>query len=147
MEVILLEEIPALGKPRDVVKVADGYGRNYLIPKGKALEATTNNIKALKHQENVAKSKLGKVKREAENIAKKIEAISCTISKQTGEEDRLFGSVTSMDIVESIKEEGLEIDKKKVILEEPIKKLGIYKVPIKLHPEVTADLKVWVVKA
>ncbi|MBI4621115.1 MAG: 50S ribosomal protein L9 [Desulfobacterales bacterium] len=147
MKVILLEEMPSLGKAGDAIKVADGYGRNYLIPQKKAIEATSKNMKVWEHQKNLLKDKIGKVKKETEKLAEKIEGLSCTISKQTGEEDKLFGSVTSMDIEESLKEEGIEIDRKKILLDEPIKKLGVYTVPIKLHPEVIANLKVWVVKA
>jgi len=147
VKVILLEEMASLGKAGDVIKVADGYGRNYLIPQKKAIEATSKNMKVWEYQKNLLKDKIGKVKKEAERLAEKIEGISCTISKQTGEEDKLFGSVTSMDIEESLKEEGIEIDRKKIILDEPIKKLGVYTIPIKLHPEVIANLKVWVVKA
>ena len=147
MKVILLEEMPSLGKAGDAIKIADGYGRNYLIPQKKAIEATSKNMKVWECQKNLLKDKIGKVKKEAEKLAEKIEGISCTVSKQTGEEDKLFGSVTSMDIEDSLKEEGIEIDRKKIILDEPIKKLGIYTIPIKLHPEVIANLKVWVVKA
>ncbi|MFA4911394.1 MAG: 50S ribosomal protein L9 [Desulfobacteria bacterium] len=147
MKVILLEEMPSLGKAGDAVKVAEGYGRNYLIPQKKAIEATTKNIKVWEHQKNLLKDKIGKVKKETEKLAEKIEGLSCTISKQTGEEDKLFGSVTSMDIEESLKGEGVEIDRKKILLDEPIKKLGVYTIPIKLHPEVIANLKLWVVKA
>ena len=147
MKVILLEEMPSLGKAGDAIKVADGYGRNYLIPQKKAIEATSKNMKVWEYQKNLLKDKISKVKKEAEKLAEKIESISCTVSKQTGEEDKLFGSVTSMDIEESLRGEGIEIDRKKIILDEPIKKLGVYTIPIKLHPEVIANLKVWVVKA
>ena len=147
MKVILLEEIPSLGKVGDVVKVANGYGRNYLIPQRKALEATTKNVKVWERQKSLFESKLDKAKRDAEKLAMKIESLSCTVSKQAGEEDRLFGSVTTMDIEESLKREDIEIDRKKILLEEPIKELGIYTVPVKLHPEVMANLKVWVVKS
>ncbi|MDY7033647.1 MAG: 50S ribosomal protein L9 [Thermodesulfobacteriota bacterium] len=147
MKVILLEEIPSLGKVGDVVKVANGYGRNYLIPQKKALEATTKNVKVWERQKSLFESKLDKAKRDAEKLAIQIESLSCTVSKQAGEEDRLFGSVTTMDIEESLKRDDIEIDRKKILLEEPIKKLGIYTVPVKLHPEVMANLKVWVVKS
>ena len=147
MKVILAEEIPSLGTIGDVVKVADGYARNYLIPQKKAMQATSKNIKRLEHDESLAKNKLDKNKKEAESIANKIEVLSCTITKQAGEEDKLFGSVTTMDIQENLKGEGIDIDRKKIVLDEPIKKLGDFIVPIKLHQEVTADLKVCVVKS
>jgi large subunit ribosomal protein L9 len=146
MKVILMEDVPSLGKVGDLVKVSNGYGRNFLVPNGKAMNATTHNINILEHQTKQLKNKVDKIKREAEKLAKRIEAISCTVAKPAGEEEKIFGSVTSMDIEESLKVEGIEVDRKKIILDEPIKSLGIYTVPIKLHPEVTAQLKVWVVK-
>jgi len=147
MKVILTEDIPKLGKMGDLIQIKDGYARNYLIPRNLAVPANPQNIKALEHQKTLLKQKQNRIKREAEKLAQKIEKVSCTISKPAGEEDKLFGSVTSLDIEKSLKEEGIKIDRKKILLEEPIKTLGIYKVPIKLHPEVTANLKVWVVKA
>lgn len=146
MKVILTEEVPSVGQPGDLLTVKDGYARNYLIPNHKAVHATTQNMKQLDHQKRLVEEKLNKIKAEAEKIAKKIEEISCTITKPAGEEDKLFGSVTSSDISESLNNEGLEIDKKKIVLDEPIKKLGIFNIPVKLHPAVTATLKVWVVK-
>ena len=146
MKVILIEDMPSLGKMGDLVKVSDGYGRNFLVPHGKAIRATTHNVKVLEHQTTQLKNKVDKIKRDAEKLAKKIEAVSCTVAKPAGDEEKIFGSVTSMDIGESLKVEGIEVDRKKIILDEPIKTLGIYTVPIKLHPEVTAQLKVWVVK-
>ncbi|MCX8012117.1 MAG: 50S ribosomal protein L9 [Desulfobacterota bacterium] len=147
MKVILTEDVAGLGKLGDLIQVKDGYARNYLIPKKLALPANPQNVRVLEHQKNIIKQKQNRIKREAEKLAEKIEKMSCTIAKPTGEEDRLFGSVTSIDIEQNLKEEGIVIDRKKILLEEPIKSLGIYKVPIKLHPEVTANLKVWVVKA
>jgi len=146
MKVILVEDMPSLGKMGDLVKVADGYGRNYLIPQGKAIKATTHNLKILEHQTKQLKNKTDKIKRDAEKLAKRIEAVSCTVAKPAAEE-KIFGSVTSMDIAEGLKVEGIEVDRRQINLDEPIKTLGIYTVPIKLHPEVTARLKVWVVKA
>lgn len=147
MKVILTEDVAGLGKLGDLVQVKDGYARNYLIPKKLALPANPQNVKVLEHQKNLIRQKQNRIKSEAEKLAEKIEKMSCTIAKPTGEEDKLFGAVTSIDIEESLREEGIIIDRKKILLEEPIKSLGIYKVPIKLHPEVTANLKVWVVKS
>ncbi len=146
MKVILTEDIPQLGSASDIISVKDGYARNFLIPNGMAVMASTQNIKNLEHQKRQIHAKLNKIKREAETLAKRIETVSCTITKVVGEEDKLFGSVTSADIQESLNNEGIEIDKKKINLEEPIKSLGIFTVPVKVHPEVTANLKVWVVK-
>jgi large subunit ribosomal protein L9 len=147
VKVILVEDVPTLGKMGELVKVAGGYGRNYLIPYGKAIKATTQNMKILDHQTKQLKDQIDKIKRDAEKLAKRIDAVSCTIAKPAGEEEKIFGSVTSMDIVESLKVEGIEVDRRKIILDEPIKTLGIYTIPIKLHSAVTAHVKVWVVKA
>ena len=146
MKVILVEDVPALGKMGELVKVSGGFGRNFLIPQGKAIQATTQNIKILEHQTKQLKDKVDKIKREAEKLAKRIEGVSCTVTKPAGEEEKLFGSVTSMDIAESLRLEGVDVDRKKILLDEPIKTLGIFTIPIKLHHEVTAQLKVWVVK-
>ena len=147
MKVILIEDIPTIGKMGSLIHVKDGYARNFLMPKKLAIPANPQNIKSLEHQKTLLKQKQNRIKRDAENLATKIEKISCTISRTAGEEDKLFGSVTSIDIEESLKEEGIPVDRKKILLDEPIKTLGIYKVPIKLHPEVTGYLKVWVVKS
>ncbi len=146
MKVILTQDIAGLGAIGDLITVKDGYGRNHLIPQGKALQATSQNMKILEHQKRQIREKLNKAKKEAEKLAARIEAVSCTVAKNAGEEDKLFGSVTSMDIEASLKLEGIEVDRKKILLPEPIKSLGIYTIPIKLHPEVTANLKLWVVK-
>jgi large subunit ribosomal protein L9 len=146
MKVILTEDISHLGSAGDLITVKDGYARNFLIPNGKVIKATTQNVRNLEHQKRQVFEKLNRVKREAQNLAKKIEAVSCTVTKPAGEEDKLFGSVTSTDIHNSLKNEGVELDKKKIILTEPIKNLGIFTIPVKVHPEITANLKVWVVK-
>ncbi len=146
MEVILLEDVPSLGKIGDLVKVADGYARNLLIPKKKAVKATSKKIKALEHEKRLVRERLEKSAREAERLAKRLEDYSCTISKSVGESGKLFGAVTSKEIEQNLLENGFNVERKNILLEEPIKSLGIYTVPIKLSPDVTADLKVWVVK-
>ena len=146
MNVILTEDVAHLGSAGDMLKVKDGYARNYLIPKGMAILATTENVKQLEHQKRQIQSKLNKLKKASESVAQQIESISCTIARAAGEEDKLFGSVTSADIYTSLKNEGIDVDKKKILLDEPIKSLGIFTVPIKIHTDVTANLKVWVVK-
>ena len=146
MQVILLEDVPSLGKIGDLVKVSDGYGRNYLIPQKKAMPATDKSIHALEHQKRQVEQRITKAKKDAERLAQKIEGFSCTFAKPVGESGKLFGSVTSMEIEAVLKEGGMEVDRKKILLEEPIKSLGMYTVPVKLHPEVTAHLKVWVVQ-
>ena len=146
MRVILLENVPSLGKAGDLVKVSDGYGRNYLIPQKKALLATEKSLKVIEHQKRQVQQRLEKGKKDAEKLGQEIEKLSCTFAKTVGESGKLFGSVTSMDVENYLKENGIEVDRKKVALEEPIKNLGMFTVPIKLHPEVTTHLKVWVVQ-
>ena len=146
MQVILLEDVTSLGKAGDQVKVSDGYGMNYLIPQKKAMLATEKSLKALEHQKRLVQQRMGKTKKDAERISQQIEAFSCTFTKTVGESGKLFGSVTSMEIEECLKENGINVDRKKIQLEEPIKNLGMFTVTIKLHPEVTAHLKVWVVQ-
>lgn len=146
MNVILTEDVESLGSAGDLVKVKDGFARNYLIPGGKAMVATTQNVKLLEHQKQLVQARLNKLKREAELLARKIEEVSCTVAKQAGEEDKIFGAVTAADIQGSLAHEGIEIDRRKIQLDEPLKSLGIFTVPVKLHQEVTAQLKVWVVK-
>jgi large subunit ribosomal protein L9 len=146
MEIILLEDIPSLGKVGDLVKVSNGYGRNYLIPNKLAIKATPKNRKKLEHEKRFAQEKTDKVKRDAEKLANRIEEFSCTITKPVGESGKLFGSVTSKEIEQQLNENGFQIDRKKIELEEPIKNLGVYTIPVRLHPEVTANLKLWVVR-
>jgi len=146
MQVILLEDVPSLGKAGDHLKVSDGYGRNCLIPQKKAILATEKNLKGLEHQKRLVQHRMGKVKKDAEKIVEQIEGLACTFAKTVGESGKLFGSVTSMEIENFLKENGIDVDRKKILLEEPIKNLGMFTVPIKLRPEVTAHLKVWVVQ-
>jgi large subunit ribosomal protein L9 len=146
MQVILLEDIPLLGKTGDLVKVSDGYGRNFLIPRKKAIAATEKGLQVIERQREQVQQRAGKAKKDAERLAQKIEQLTCTIPKNAGESGKLFGSVTSMDIETYLKENGIQVDRKKILLEEPIKNLGIVSVPIKLHPEVTATLNVSIVQ-
>lgn len=146
MQVILLEDIPSLGKAGDLVKVSDGYGRNFLIPQKKAILATEKGLKMLEHQKRQVQHRMGKMKKDLDKVAQQIEALSCTFTKSVGESGKLFGSVTSMEIETYLKENGIEVDRKKIVLDEPIKSIGMFTVPIKLHPEIIAQLKVWVVQ-
>ncbi|NMC75650.1 MAG: 50S ribosomal protein L9 [Geobacteraceae bacterium] len=147
MKVILKENIETLGNIGDIVKVAPGYARNYLIPKGFALEATTRNAKALEHAKRQMEYKRNKVLEQAKNFAEKIASTPLSIAHNAGEGDKLFGSVTNMELAEVLKQRGVDIDRKKILLAEPIKHLGEYDVPVKIHPEVTASLKVIITKA
>jgi large subunit ribosomal protein L9 len=146
MRLILRTDIEQLGKRGEVVKVAPGYGRNYLLPKGLAYEFSEANVGRVNKERKVLEVKQQKEKQEAEDLARRIGGVSCTIVKKVGESDTLYGSVTNADVADSLHKEGFAIDKRKILLEEPIKTLGIFTVPIRLHPEVTAELKVWVVK-
>lgn len=147
MKVILKENIETLGQIGDIVKVAPGYARNYLLPKGFAIEATEKNAKALEHAKRQLAYKKNKTLEAARNLAAKLEALAVNLTHQAGEEGKLFGSVTNMEIAAFLKNNGLEIDRKKIVLAEPIKQLGEYSVPVKIHPEVAATLKVTVAAA
>ena len=146
MKVILKEEVPDLGQPGQIMDVAAGYARNYLLPRGLALLATPPNLKALEKQRHLIDAKVIKSRQDAEELAKRLEEIVCKIVAKAGEQNRLFGSVTSQDIAEYLGREKFQVDKKKILLEAPIKNLGNHVVPIRLHPEVRAHLKVLVVR-
>jgi len=146
MKVILQENLENLGHIGDIVKVAPGYARNYLIPKGFALLANERNTKAIEHAKRQLEYKKNKMLEQAKAIATKVEAITLSLVHQAGEEGKLFGSVTNMELAEQLKIQGLEIDRKKIVLADPIKQLGEYTVVVKIHPEVTANLKVVVSK-
>jgi large subunit ribosomal protein L9 len=147
MKVILKENIETLGNIGDIVKVAPGYARNFLIPKKFAIEATTRNAKELEHTKRQMEYKKDKVREQASHLAAKIEALSIVLSHQAGEGDKLFGAVTNIELAENLQKQGIEIDRKKIVLVEPIKHLGEFTASIKIHPEVTATLKVIVSKA
>ncbi len=146
MRIVLREDIDKLGRRGEVIDVAAGYARNYLLPKKKALPATDGNLKVIEREKRKYMVHLAREKQGAEVVAARLAGLSCTIVRKVGESETLYGSVTAGDIAEHVAREGIEIDKRRIQLDEPIKTLGIYTVPIRLHPEVTADLKVWVVK-
>lgn len=146
MEVILNRDVDKLGKSGTVIKVKAGFARNFLIPNGLALPLTPGNLKKLQQDKLRKASQLEKIKKESEEIGERLANISLTIPALIKEEDILYGSITSQDIANALKEEGLDIDKNSVILDEPIKSLGIYEIPIKLHPDVVRKVKVWIVK-
>jgi large subunit ribosomal protein L9 len=145
MQVILREDIEKLGKIGDLVKVADGYARNFLVPKMKAIEATPDNLNAMNHAKKMVSDRIRKIKKEATGEADRIRGLSVVIKAKTGEEGKLFGSVTSMDIADAAKVQGVEIDKRKIVLDEPIKRLGDYTVSVKLHADIIAQFKVSVI--
>src|SRR5260370_12609699 len=144
MEVILKEDVIKLGHRGDVVKVADGYGRNYLLPGKLAIDATATNKAVIEQMKGSAVRKLAKEKIGAEELSKKLEAVELVFERKVGENEHLFGSVTSGDIAQQLEEKGYTIDRRKISLEEPLKSLGEFHVPIKLHREVTTHLKVTV---
>lgn len=145
MKVILQEDVKNLGRIGDVVNVADGYARNYLIPKRLAVEANTKNIKSLEHEKRKMEEKSKKIRNEAQRFSEKLSTMTLTLHAKAGEEERLFGSITTMDIAEALKREGVEVERKKILLDEPIKRLGSYTVGIKVHPEVITHLNIKVV--
>ncbi len=146
MKIILKEDIKKIGKMGQIVDVADGYARNYLVPKGLAVEASTKNIRSLEHEKRIIHEKAKKLKDSAQDIASRISSMTLTIKAKAGEEEKLFGSVTTMDIAEALLNEGIEIDKKKISLEEPIKRLGSYSVQIKLHSDVSVPLNIQIIQ-
>ena len=145
MKVILTTEIESLGLEGDQVNVAKGYARNYLIPKGFALEATLQNIKMIEMQKKKIDERRLKAKEDAEQVKDLIKEKVITIKQKAGEEEKLYGSVTTMDIAEELEKAGITLDRRKIVLDSPIKTLGEYDVTIKLHPNVTGTLKVIVI--
>ncbi len=147
MDIVLLQSVDRLGAEGDVVCVKPGYARNYLIPSGLAAWATVSTVKAVEETKRRRQQKIEKVRAQAETLKGKLEGRSLTMKLTLGEDDKPFGAISPHDIVEALGNEGLTIEKHALHLEEPIKRLGIFEIPVRLHPEVTATLKVWVVKA
>ena len=146
MEVILIQDVDRLGKSNSVIEVKDGYARNFLIPNKLAIPLTTENLKKLEQDKEKKHLQSDKIKKLAEEKAQRLSSLSLTIPALPQEDDRLYGSITIQDVAAGLKDEGIEIDKNSIVLTEPIKSLGIYEVGIKLHPEVSGTIKVWVVK-
>jgi len=147
MKVILKEEVKGLGKAGAIVNVAEGYGRNFLLPQKKAVDATPDNLKRAEKEKKKEEEKQKHLIVDAQELAKKVNEYSITISRQVGEGEKMFGAVTSSDIAEALEKEGINIDKRQVYIEKPIKDLGLFQVPIKIHQDITSLLKVWIVKA
>ena len=146
MEVILREFVEHLGKRGEIVKVADGYARNYLLPRKLALPATDGNRKHVERERRIVETREAEEKGQAEAIAARIALVEISITRRVGETEQLYGSVTAADIADFLKGKGFDIDRRKLLLPEPIKSIGSYDVPLKLHREVTVPLKVKVVK-
>jgi large subunit ribosomal protein L9 len=145
MEVILREHVDNLGRRGEVVRVADGYARNYLLPRKLALLATEGNKKQIEREKVKFDAREAEEQKVAQALAERIATIDVEISRKVGETDALYGSVTSSDIAEALAKKGLELDRRKLVLQDPIKKLGEFSIPAKLHREVTAQVKVRVV--
>jgi len=146
MQIILREDVPNLGKAGEVVKVRDGFARNFLIPRKKAVIADAKNVKAIEVAKKNIEKNAAKVQEQAKEIATKLNGLEITIARPAGEGERLFGSVTRMDISEALAKQGFRVDKHIIELEAPIKVIGTFEVPVKLHSEINAVLKLWVVR-
>lgn len=146
MKVLLRQDFPTLGEAGRIVTVKDGYARNFLIPRGIAFEASAGNLKFLEEEKKRGAALRLREKKAAEALKAKMEGVSITAAMPVGEDDRIFGSVTNQDIADLLAAKGYEVDKRKISLEEPIRALGIYEIPIKLHAEVESRIKLWVVK-
>ena len=146
MEVILKEDVPKLGTRGDVVKVAEGYGRNFLLPKKLAIEASKGNKAVIDQMKSAAVRRSAKEKAGAEELSKQFNGLSVSFQRRSGEHDQLFGSVTSGDIADALEKKGFNVDRRKIQLHEPLKTLGEFMIPVKLHKDVTAHLKVVIEK-
>jgi large subunit ribosomal protein L9 len=144
MRVILQENVENLGKTGDIVRVKDGYARNFLVPNGLAVVADERNVKRLEHQKRVAASRAAKLVQAAKLVAERLNNHGITVTKEAGEDNKLFGSVTNRDVVEALAADGFEIDRRQVVIDEPIRSLGVKHVTIDLHPEVKASLTIYV---
>jgi len=146
MEIILRQAVENLGKPGDVVKVKAGYARNYLLPHGLAYEATPGNLKRIQQERDRLEAAENERRGAAQGIAERLEQVSLTFSARVGEEGKLFGSVTASDIAQHLEQQGFHIEKRQIDLHEPIKALGVYRVPVRLHADVKPEVRVWVIK-
>jgi large subunit ribosomal protein L9 len=147
MEVILRQAVENLGKPGEVVKVSNGYARNYLLPHGVAFEATPGNLKRIQQERDRLEAAENERRTAAQGLAEKFEQVQLTFSARVGEEGKLFGSVTSADIAQQLEAQGFHVEKRQIDLHEPIKALGVYRVPIRLHADVKPEIRVWVIKS
>jgi large subunit ribosomal protein L9 len=146
MQIILREDVPSLGKAGDVVKVRDGYARNYLLPRKLAMVADAKNLTAVEVHRKAIEKNTAKTRQGAQEMADRLNQLEVTIAREVGVEDRLFGSVTRMDISEALGKQGFRVDKHLIELEAPIKAIGTFEIPIKLHSDISATLKLWVVR-
>jgi large subunit ribosomal protein L9 len=146
IKVILREDVSGVGRTGDVKQVKDGFARNFLLPRNLAVEASSHNLKQIELEQKKRESKKQNEKKKAQEVAGKLSGLSVTMAVEVNEEEKLYGSLTSQDIAKAISAEGVDVDKKDIVLEAPLKELGIYDLEVKLHPDVSAKVKVWVVK-
>jgi len=146
MEIILRQAVENLGKPGDVVNVKAGYARNYLLPHGLAYEATPGNLKRIQLERDRLDAAENERRAGAQTVAERLEQVSLTFSARVGEEGKLFGSVTATDIAQQLESQGFHVEKRQIDLHEPIKALGVYRVPVRLHADVKPEIRVWVIK-
>lgn len=145
MQLVLTQDVPDLGHAGDVVQVKDGYGANFLIPQGMAVLATARNKARVEHERKTVEARVARQRKGASDLAKRLHGMSVTLTRLVGEDDKIFGSVTSKDIADALENEGVPIDRRQIQLDQPLKALGVYEVDIKLHRDVSAQIKVWVV--
>ena len=145
MQVILTHDVQALGGAGEIVEVKPGYGANFLIPQGHAVLATTKNKRRLEHQRRIIEARIAQERASAQEMAKRLEGMSVTLTRLVGEDDKIFGSVTTKDISEALADEGVKLDRRQIVLDSPLKSLGVYEVDVKLHRDVLAQIKVRVV--
>ena len=146
MEVILRQAVENLGKPGDVVKVSNGYARNFLLPRGSAFEATPGTLKRIEQEKERLEAAENERRSAAQALAEKLEQVSLTFAARVGEEGKLFGSVTGADIAHQLEAQGFSIEKRQIDLHEPLRTLGVFRVPVRLHADVKPEIKVWVIK-
>jgi large subunit ribosomal protein L9 len=145
MQIILKTDVPSLGDAGDLVDVKPGYGSNYLIPQGMAITATSANKNQIEHQRRAISAQISRDHKDAEGLSERLSQASVTLTRLVGDDDKLFGSVSTKDIAEALADQGYDIDRRKIVLENPLKALGVYDVPVKIHRDVIAVIKVWVV--
>ncbi len=146
MKVILKEDIESLGKTGDLIKVADGYARNYLIPKGLAVEATGKNVRMLENERQVVSKQAEKERKRAGTLVQKFAAVTCTIPRRLGAQDKMFGSVTAKDVEKCLREMGIEVDRKSIVMEEPLRTLGEFPAKVRLYAGLSAEFKINIVE-
>ncbi len=147
MQVILKKDVPDLGEAGDIVNVSPGYGRNFLIPRGLAIASSEGSLRDLEHQKRLAAAIKRKKLEGARGIAKRLEGVAVSLRREAGDDDKLFGSVTNRDIAEALEADGIELDRRLIQLDEPIRRIGLYTVPVKVHREIEASVRVYVIRA